>query len=83
MARSKTKSKTKSSSPKSPAKAKAPRRPRSYTPLSDAWSQPLTFPDTELCEGIRRHSLIGLFRAAINRPRRPDGEPLPNLLCAL
>ena len=62
---------------------KAPRCPRSYTPLSDALSQPLTFPDTELAEGIRRHSLVGLLTAAISRKRRSDGEPLPNLLCAL
>jgi len=59
------------------------RRPRSYTPLADALNQPLTFVDTELAEGIERHSLIGLLRAAIGRQRRSDGEPLPNLLFAL
>ncbi|MBI4659455.1 MAG: transposase [Verrucomicrobia bacterium] len=59
------------------------RRPRSYTPLSDALNHPLTFVDTELSEGIQRHSLIGLLRAAIHRRRRADGEPLPNVLCAL
>jgi hypothetical protein len=59
------------------------RRPRSYTPLSDALNQPLTFVDTELSEGIQRHSLIGMLGAAMSRQRRPDGEPLPNLLCAL
>ena len=59
------------------------RQPRSYTPLSDALSQPLTFADTELAEGIQRHSLAGLLRAAISRQRRSDGEPLPNVLCAL
>ena len=62
---------------------RASRRPRSYTPLTDALSQPLTFADTELAEGIQRHSLVGLLSAAINRQRRSDGEPLPNLLCAL
>jgi hypothetical protein len=62
---------------------KAPRRPRSYTPLSDALSQPLTFADTELSEGLQRHSLAGLLGAAISRPRRSDSEPLPNVLCAL
>jgi hypothetical protein len=46
-------------------------------------SQPLTFADTELAEGIQRHSLAGLLRAAISRRRRSDGEPLPNVLCAL
>jgi hypothetical protein len=51
--------------------------------LSDALSQPLTFADTELAEGIQRHSLAGLLRAAISRRRRSDGEPLPNVLCAL
>jgi hypothetical protein len=62
---------------------KAPRQPRSYTPLSDALSQPLTFADTELAEGIQRHSLVGLLRALMGRQRRADGEPLPNVLCAL
>jgi DDE superfamily endonuclease len=57
--------------------------PRSYTPLSDALRQPLTFADTELSEGIQRHSLVGLLSAAIRRKRRSDGEPLPNVLCAL
>lgn len=59
------------------------RRPRSYTPLSDALNQPLTFVDTELSEGIQRHSLIAMLAAVMSRQRRPDGEPLPNLLCAL
>ena len=58
-------------------------QPRSYTPLSDALSQPLTFADTELSEGIRRHSLVGLLIGALSRKRRSDGEPLPNVLCAL
>ena len=62
---------------------KPPRPPRSYTPLSDALSQPLTFTDTELAEGIQQHSLAGLLAAAISRKRRCDGEPLSNLLCAL
>jgi hypothetical protein len=66
-----------------PHTRKSPRQPRSYTPLSDALSQPLTFADTELAEGIQRHSLAGLLRAAISRQRRSDGEPLPNVLCAL
>ena len=59
------------------------RHPRSYTPLSDALKEPLTFVDTELSEGIQRHSLIARLRAAISRQRRSDGEPLPSLLCAL
>jgi hypothetical protein len=63
--------------------ARANRRPRSYTPLSDALSQPLTFADTELSEGLQRHSLVALLSAAISRKRRCDGEPLSNLLCAL
>ncbi len=66
-----------------PHTRKSPRRPRSYTSLSDALSQPLTFTDTELAEGIQRHSLAGLLAAAIRRRRRSDGEPLPNVLCAL
>ena len=75
-------SRPKISRPK-PHPRKASRRPRSYTPLSDALSQPLTFADTELAEGIQRHSLAGLLRAALHRQRRADGEPLPNVLCAL
>lgn len=76
-------SKTKSSTAQPQAKTSGRRRPRSYTPLSDALSQPLTFVDTELSEGIQRHSLVGLLGAAMSRKRRSDGEPLPNLLCAL
>jgi len=73
----KTRSKSK------PPTQKPSRQPRSYTPLSDALSQPLTFADTELAEGIHRHGLVGLVRAAIRRQRRADGQPLPNVLCAL
>lgn len=62
---------------------KASRQPRSYTPLSDALRQPLVFSDTELAEGIQRYGLVGLLRTALRRRRRSDGEPLPNLLCAL
>jgi len=62
---------------------RASRRPRSYTPLADALSQPFTFADTELSEGIQRHSLVACLAAAIGRQRRSDGEPLANLLCAL
>jgi hypothetical protein len=65
------------------ATPKPRRSPRSYTPLSDALRQPLIFADTELSEGIQRHSLVGLLRAALSRKRRSDGEPLPNVLCAL
>src|SRR6266404_1516627 len=74
----------KHSTPTTKTQPKQPnRRPRSYTPLADALNQPLTFVDTELAEGVERHSLIGLLRAAIGRQRRSDGEPLPNLLFAL
>ena len=66
-----------------PPSRRGPRRPRSYTPLSDALRQPFTFMDTELAAGLQRHSLVGLLRAAMRRQRRSDGEPLPNLLCAL
>ena len=75
-------SKSKASSAKAQTK-KGGRRPRSYTPVSDALNQPFTFVDTELSEGIQRHSLVGLLAAAMSRKRRSDGEPLPNLLCAL
>jgi len=74
------KSKTSASTPHS---KRGLRRPRSYTPLSDALDQPFTFVDTEIAEGIQRHSLVGLLAAVIRRKRRSDGEPLPNLLCAL
>jgi len=61
----------------------SPTRPRSYTPLADALSQPCVFADTELAEGINRHGLRGLLKQALNWKRRKDGEPLGNLLCAL
>lgn len=75
-------SKSKVSSSKAQTKNGRP-RPRSYTPVSDALNQPFTFVDTELSEGIQRHSLVGLLAAAMSRKRRSDGEPLTNLLCAL
>jgi hypothetical protein len=55
----------------------------SYTPVSDACSQPFTFVDTELSAGIQRHSLVGRLIAAVSLQRRSDGEPLGNVLCAL
>ena len=76
----------KANAPSAPARPPTPkpsRQPRSYTPLSDALNQPLTFADTELAEGIQRHSLAGSLSAAISRKRRADGEPLPKVLCAL
>jgi hypothetical protein len=66
-----------------PKTSRPPRRPRSYTPLSDALSQPRTFADTELAEGLQRHSRASLLRAAISRQRRSDGEPVPHVLCTL
>ena len=69
--------------PKRTPAAKLRRSPRTYTPLADALAQPLTFADTELAEGIQRHALVGLLRAAFSRKRRSDGEPLPSVLCAL
>ena len=69
----------KPSSPKATGKC----RTLSYTPVSDACSQPFTFVDTELSAGIQRHSLVGLLVTAISRQRRSDGEPLGNVLCAL
>lgn len=77
-------SKTPKRSPRRNRGQSAPKkRPRSYTPLADALSQPHTFADTELAQGMSRHGLIGLLRAAQGRKRRRDGEPLANLLCAL
>jgi hypothetical protein len=64
-------------------KNRGARSPRSYTPVSDALSQPFTFADTEIAEGLQRYSLVGHLAAAIGRRRRSDGEPLGNLLCAL
>jgi len=66
-----------------PRAAKPTPVPRTYTPLGDALAQPLTFADTELAEGIQRHALVGLLRAALGRKRRADSEPLPGVLCAL
>jgi len=80
MARSKTQQcLARRNRPPAPAKNK----PRSYTPLADALSQPHTFADTELAESLSRHGLVGLLTAVLGRQRRTDGEPLGNLLCAL
>ena len=73
---------SKTASTPSPTR-KAGRPTRSFSPVSDALNQPFTFVDTELAEGIQRHSLVGLLRGAMSRKRRADGEPLTNLFCAL
>ena len=79
MNRSKTKTRTGGSR----RSQKAPRRPRSFTPVSDALSQPFTFADTEISTGIQRHGLSGLLAAVMQAKRRPDAEPLNQVLCAL
>ena len=76
-------SKTKTRAGGSRRSQKAPRRPRSFTPVSDALSQPFTFADTEISEGIQRHGLSGLLAAVMQAKRRPDAEPLNQVLCAL
>jgi hypothetical protein len=68
---------------RSRSSVKGPRAPRSYTPLADALSQPFTFADTELAEGMQRHGLSGLLGALLGQRRRSDGEPLHQVLCAL
>lgn len=77
-------SQTKKPSPRRPrGPGGSKNRSRSYTPLADALSQPYVFADTELAEGIRRHGLGTLLGQALGRPRRPEAEPLKNLLNAL
>jgi len=66
-----------------PQRRSGRRRPRSYTPISDALQDPCAFADTELAEGMSRHGLSGLLTQAMSRKRRRDGEPLANVLCAL
>jgi hypothetical protein len=78
-----TPSPTSTPAPQARTKKRGRRSPRSYTPLSDALSQPFTFADTEIAEGLQRYALVGRLAAAIGRRRRSDGEPLGNLLCAL
>ena len=53
--------------------------PRWLTPCAN----PYVFADTELSEGIGRHGLRGLLGQALGRQRRPESEPLQNLLGAL
>lgn len=62
---------------------RAPRRPRSYTPITDALQKPFCFADTELAERISAHGLVGLLAQAMKRQRRSDGVPLSQVLCAL
>ena len=44
---------------------------------------PQFFADTELSDGIKRHGMVSILKAAISRKRRNDGEPLGNILAAL
>jgi hypothetical protein len=50
-----------------PSHPQAPPLPSFLYPLADALAQPLVFADPELSEGIQRHGLVGLLRAALSR----------------
>lgn len=56
---------------------------RSYTPISDALSDTKSFADTELVDGIKRHSMVNLFSLCIGKDRRSDASPINAILCAL
>jgi hypothetical protein len=49
---------------------------RTYTPISDALSQPNTLADNEFCAGLVRFNLLGLLARCMNRGRRADGVEL-------
>jgi hypothetical protein len=56
---------------------------RSYTPISDALSQPKTLADNEFAEGFSRFGLRGLLARCMKKDRRSDGVELGRILMAL
>ena len=56
---------------------------RSFTPISDALLDTNTFADTELADGIKRHSMVNLFLKCFGKDRRTDATPISAILCAL
>lgn len=75
-------SKRKSSSPPSGQNSKKVGR-RSYTPISDALSQPNTLADNEFSTGIVRFSLLPLLSQCMKKERRSDGVELVQILMTL
>jgi hypothetical protein len=56
---------------------------RSYTPISDALSQPNTLADNEFSDGLVRFDLAGALARFMGRRRRSDGVQLPQILMTL
>jgi hypothetical protein len=55
----------------------------SYTPISDALSQPNTLADNEFSAGLVRFNLLGLLARCMNKSRRGDGVELGQVLMTL
>ena len=75
-------SKRKSSSPPSGQKWQKNGH-RSYTPISDALSQPNTLADNVFSTGIVRFSLLPLLNQCMKKERRSDGVELVQILMTL
>jgi hypothetical protein len=56
---------------------------RSYTPISDALSQPHTLADNEFADGLVRFNLAGILAKFMGRGRRADAVPLVQVLMTL
>jgi hypothetical protein len=56
---------------------------QSYTPISDALSQPNTLADNEFAEGFSRFGLKGLLARCMNKDRRSDGVELSQIMMTL
>jgi hypothetical protein len=56
---------------------------RSYTPISDALSQPNTLADNEFSDGLVRFGLAVTLARFMGRARRSDGVPLAQILMTL
>ena len=56
---------------------------RSYTPISDALQDTKMFADSELADGIKRHSMVNIFSQCFGKDRRLDATPIGAILCAL
>jgi len=56
---------------------------QSYTPISDALSQPNTLADNEFSDGLVQFNLVGLLSRSFKRKRRNDGVQFSQIVMTL
>lgn len=56
---------------------------RSYTPISDALSQPNTLADNEFSEALMKYNLTSILATCMSKERRCDAVGLPQIIMSL